>query len=267
MYAITALITYPIKSCRGNKVTSLAIDAFGPQYDRRFMLVDSDCKHVTQRTSPLMANIEVGFDGAILQMRIHSQLYSIAVSDFVESLAVSVWSDQVDALGLGSSAGRAQIDKMLSTYLGKSVRLVYMPSSTHRPVDPEFSSEAAQVSFADGFPILLCNEASLADLNSRLSAGDIGMGRFRPNIVIDGAPAYAESGWKRVSVGGIEFDLVKPCSRCSMITLDANGLFHKEPLKTLASYRLNEFGACFGENLVHRGEGVLKEGMLLEVLE
>ena len=266
MYELTGLYTYPIKSCRGNAVSSLVLDSFGPEYDRRFMLVGSDLKHVTQRTDPLMAGIEVSFDGAHLQMSIKGEICRIAVSEFSDSLTVTVWSDEVDALGLSSATSRTRIDKMLSEYLGKIVRLVYMPPTTYRPVDPEFSGEAAQVSFADGFPILLCSEASLEDLNSRLDAR-VCMDRFRPNMVISGAPAYAESEWRRVRVGGVEFDLVKPCSRCSMITLDAQGAFNKEPLKTLANYRLNEFGACFGENLVHRGEGVLSLGMSLEVLK
>ena len=265
MYELIALYTYPLKSCRGNSVSSLVLDTFGPEYDRRFMLVDSNLRHVTQRTDPLMKELGASFDGAHLQISVQGESYSIALSEFSEHLAVTVWADQVDALGLGSSASSARVDSVLSGYLGKSVCLVYMPSSTYRPVDSQFSKEAAKVSFADGFPILLCSKASLEDLNSRLFEA-VGMERFRPNVVISGAPAYAESEWKRVRIGGVEFDVVKPCSRCSMITLDSQGAFSKEPLKTLASYRLNEFGACFGENVVHRSEGVLKLGMSMEVL-
>lgn len=266
MYELTALYTYPIKSCRGNPVTSLVLDSFGPQHDRRFMLIDSDFKHVTQRTDPLMAGVCVSFDGCHLQLTLRGQVFRVRVSEFSELLTVTVWADEVDALGVGSEVAGSEVDEVLSKYLGKPVRLVYMPPSTYRAVDPEFSEESAQVSFADGFPILLCSEASLEDLNSRLD-NPVSMERFRPNIVISGAPAYAESEWKRVSIGGIDFDLVKPCSRCSMITLDAQGAFNKEPLKTLASYRLNEFGACFGENLVHRSEGFLELGMSVKVIE
>ena len=265
MFELKALYTYPVKSCRGNAVTSLTLDSFGPQHDRRFMLVDSEFKHVMQRTDPLMANISVCFDGDQLLMTIQNEACRVSVCEFSEPLSVSVWADQVDALGVGGQQA-VRVDHVLSEYLGKRVRLVFMPPSTYRAVDPAFSNDAAQVSFADGFPILLCSEASLDDLNSRLK-DSVSMERFRPNIVISGAPAFAESLWKRVRIGGIDFDLVKPCSRCSMITLDEEGSFNKEPLKTLASYRLNKYGACFGENLVHRGEGFLELGMPLEVLE
>jgi uncharacterized protein YcbX len=241
------------------------IDAFGPQFDRRFMLVGDDLKHVTQRTDPVMANIDVAFNGSVLHLDFAQHSFRVPVSVFNEPLLASVWADQVDALALQQSAPESSVDDALSVFLGKNVRLVYMPSSTYREVDPEFSKMSAQVSFADGFPILLCGEASLADLNSRLSA-PVKMERFRPNIVVSGGAAFAEADWKKIRIGGIEFDSVKPCSRCSMITLDERGSFSKEPLKTLASYRSNRFGACFGENLVHRGVGVLELGMTVEVL-
>lgn len=266
MYEISALHTYPIKSCRGVTLSSMTIDAFGPQFDRRFMLVDEEFKHVTQRSDPAMANISVAFDGAILRLEFARQSFSVPVSAFVEPLKVSVWADLVDALALEQAGPEFSVDAALSVFLNKQVRLVYMPLSTFRQVDSEFCSDKAQVSFADGFPLLLCSEASLADLNDRLKA-PVEMERFRPNIVISGGSAFSESEWKRIRIGDIEFDSVKPCSRCSMITLDEHGTFSKEPLKTLASYRSNRFGACFGENLVHRGRGMLELGMTVEILE
>lgn len=265
MYEISALYTYPVKSCRAVSLSEMNIDALGPQFDRRFMLVGDDLKHVTQRTDPVMANIDVAFDGSVLHLDFSQHSFRIPVLDFSEPLVVSVWADLVDALALPQAEGELSVDGALSVFLGKPVRLVYMPPSTYRAVDPEFSKMSAQVSFADGFPILLCGEASLADLNSRLNL-PVRMERFRPNIVVSGGVAFAEAEWKRVRIGGIEFDSVKPCSRCSMITLDESGGFSKEPLKTLAGYRSNRFGACFGENLVHRGVGVLELGMTVEIL-
>lgn len=266
MYEISALYTYPVKSCRAVGLSNMIIDALGPQFDRRFMLVGDDLKHVTQRTDPVMANIDVAFDGCVLHLDFAQHSFRVPVSAFNESLVVSVWADLVDALALPRAGAELLVDDALSAFLGKCVRLVYMPLSTYRAVDAEFSKTNAQVSFADAFPILLCGEASLADLNSRLNV-PVNMARFRPNIVVSGGAAFAETEWKRIRIGGVEFDSVKPCSRCSMITLDEHGGFSKEPLKTLASYRTNRFGACFGENLVHRGEGVLELGMTVEVLE
>lgn len=49
-----------------------------------------------------------------------------------------------------------------------------------------------------------CPQASLDDLNRQLAfAGEAGlpMNRFRPNLVVRGARAWAEDGWRRLAVG------------------------------------------------------------------
>ena len=47
-----------------------------------------------------------------------------------------------------------------------------------------------------------------------------------------------------------------------MTTIDSNGLksVDKEPLKTLSQYRKNDFGICFGQNLVHLSKGEIRIG-------
>jgi uncharacterized protein YcbX len=135
-----------------------------------------------------------------------------------------------------------------------------------RQVDRDFFEKDQNVSFADAFPLLLTNSASLADLNSKLEQS-VSMSRFRPNIVFEGGVAFEEDDWKQVSIGGVDFDLVKPCSRCGMTTIGEDGKLGKEPLKTLAGYRRNEYGVCFGQNLVHRSLGMLKVGDVLVVKE
>lgn len=48
----------------------------------------------------------------------------------------------------------------------------------------------------------------------------VGMERFRPNIVLDTDEPWAEDRWAAIEIGGIRFDLVKPCARCIMTTQD-----------------------------------------------
>lgn len=268
MYKIIALFTYPVKSFQAIESPSLTIDDFGPRYDRRFMLIDEQGMHVTQRSDPKMAAINAQFDGRSLSITAPRFEFTLSLDDFTQPTIATVWSDQVSAYALKESENNstALIDSAMSELLDKAVRLVYMPDTACRPVDPEFSLRPSRVSFSDGFPFLLCNTASLGDLNARLDR-PVSMGRFRPNIVFDGGSAFEESEWKRVRINNVEFDVAKPCSRCSMITLDGAGRFNKEPLKTLAGYRRNKFGACFGENLVHRGHGAISVGSMLEILE
>lgn len=57
-----------------------------------------------------------------------------------------------------------------TTYLSKPVRLVHMPNSCKRAVSSGFrrSGGSTEVSFADGFPLLVASEESMEEVNRRL---------------------------------------------------------------------------------------------------
>ncbi|MFT6265606.1 MAG: hypothetical protein ACJAWS_001756 [Oleiphilaceae bacterium] len=261
-YKISEIIYYPVKSLGAISVPEIKLDKFGIQNDRRFMLVDQNAEFITQRTYPKLSLVSVRLesDGLVFSSEGLGELF-FPYNVFAHDIKVQVWSDVVNAKYIDS-----KYTAKLSNWLGVSVRLVYMEDSAVRQVDREFFEQDQNVSFADAFPLLLTNAASLGDLNDKLEYG-IPMSRFRPNIVFEGDIAFQEDDWKRVSIAGIDFDLVKPCSRCGMTTINEKGELGKEPLKTLARYRKNEFGVCFGQNLVHRSCGTLKVGDLLVVKE
>ena len=107
---------------------------------------------------------------------------------------------------------------------------------------------------------MLVSEASLADLNARLDA-PISMARFRPNIVVSGTAPYAEDGYAKVRIGEIPFRGPKRCDRCLVTTVDPDsGSTGKEPLRTLAKYRLEDQKVWFGMNLIHDKLGTLRVG-------
>lgn len=262
-FYLQSLHYYPVKSLGEIESDSLRFDEFGPALDRRFMLVDdSDC-FVTQRSETSLRFIAVSVSAERLALNHPSfGVLEYHLHEFSDPLEVSVWNDSVSALCLGNS----EKDAVLSEYIGKSVRLVFMPDSSFRQVDREYFSADRRVSFADGFPVLLCNTASLLDLNGRLEQ-PVSMSRFRPNIVVSGQEPFEEDSWRRIRIGEIEFAVVKPCSRCVMTTIDDAGEKGKEPLKTLATYRRNEHGACFGQNLVPLSNGHIRVRDELVVLE
>lgn len=116
------------------------------------------------------------------------------------------------------------------------------------------------VSFADGYPLLLISQESLDDLNRRLPE-PIEMRRFRPNLVIAGASPYAEDQFTQLRIGELGFRAVKRCERCSVTTVDpSSGRRGKEPLRTLARYRLEDGKVWFGMNLIHDACGRLDLG-------
>ena len=226
---IHSLWLYPIKSLPGMAVESFELDKFGPAQDRRWMVVSADGRFVTQRKVPALA---------LVIPRIEAQV---------------------------AQPGPAEA---LSRFLGMPVELVYMPDAAFRHARAPGLTSLHPVSFADGFPFLVTTTASLNDLNLRLARA-VEMRRFRPNIVIEGAEPWAEDGWQQLAIGEARVNLVTPCSRCVMITVDPDTAVRAEdgePLKTLASFRRTADGVMFGVNAVHQGAGLLRIGDTVRVI-
>lgn len=262
---IAGLFHYPVKSLRGLAVDELTLEARGPRHDREWMVVDANGRFLTQRTTPRMATLTARLRNGQLELSDDFGAVLLVEPTAGPSRDVTVWRDTVTATDCGDAAAT-----WLTARLGQPCRLVRMPDSTIRPVDPKYSPRPdAHTTFADAYPVLLTNAASLDDLNTNLPA-PLGMERFRANVVISGAPAWAEDEWRAVTLGSITFDLVKPCARCVVITTDqrtGEQPYGSAPLSTLARLRtLQPFGAIFGQNAVHRSTGTLRVGDELRVV-
>jgi len=267
MPSVSSLHVYPIKRCRGLDLKSVRFDRLGPLYDRRFMLVGDDGRFLTQRELPKLALIDVRLGPMALQVsapRMPPLKVAMSQRD-AKRIEVQVWSHRGPAEDAGYNAA-----EWFSQFLEHSCRLVRMPEDATRAVDPKYTpdtDEPAQVGFADGFPALLISESSLEDLDSRLER-KLPMNRFRPIIVVKETEPYAEDAWKRIRIGEIELDVVKPCSRCTTTTVDQiTAQRGTEPLVTLATYRKRENEVFFGQNCVHRGPGSIRVGDEVQVLE
>ncbi len=168
-----------------------------------------------------------------------------------------VWKSVCDAVDQGNDAAL-----WLQDFLGAPVRLVRMADGFTRPLNPQYArSPHDTTGFADGYPFLLVSQASLDDLNARLSS-PIPMNRFRPNIVVGGCGAFAEDNWVDFSIGGIRFAGVKLCPRCPIPTIDQERgeVTGREPIKTLATYRTINQQVMFGQNVIAASTGVLRVG-------
>ncbi|WP_323752247.1 MOSC domain-containing protein [Marinobacter sp.] len=260
---VQSLNIYPVKSLAGISVSSVELDDFGPSGDRRWMIVDELGKFVTQRRMPRLALIKTVLDEGVVSIRIPEQ-GDFTLEPTSEQMDVTVWRDQVIASG-----GQDAVNEALSRFTGERLRLVYMPDSTFRRVDPERVRDVRRVGFADGFPFLVVNSASLDELNSRLT-GAVDIRRFRPNIVISGAKAWDEDRWRSLAIGSVSFNVVKPCSRCVLTTVDPDtGVKdpNTEPLKTLSGYRKTGDGVIFGQNAVHESRGRIVVGDSVSIFE
>jgi|FLOH01.1.fsa_nt_gi uncharacterized protein len=257
---------YPIKSCSGIHLNSSEVEDRGFPLDRRWLLIEENGTFISQRNSPKLGQIKISYHQDHLHITSAGKdaltlEFSAATPTKIEA---QIWKDTVQGSWISK-----ECDAWFSDILNRPVRLVHMNSEVHRPLEnPALpSNRTFEVSFADGYPYLLTNQASLDDLNGRLDQ-PIPMDRFRSNLVVSGFEAFAEDSWKRISIGAVEFLVVKPCARCLVTTIDQeSGIASKEPLKTLATYRKQNGKVNFGMNLIALTRGVVSRGDPLDILE
>jgi len=264
MINLSQLHIYPVKSMRGLALSHTQISSSGAAFDRIFMITEPDGTFITARVYPQM----VLFTPALL----HDGLYlgapdgssaTIRFADFTSAPApTEVWGNHFTA-----QIAPEQINNWLSGFFSRQVQLRWVGENLTRRVQ---QYEETPLSFADGFPYLLTNEASLRDLQQRCPAS-VAMNQFRPNLVVTGIPAWAEDSWQVIRIGGVTFDVVKPCSRCVFTTISPErGRRHPggEPLATLQRFRTAQgtSDVDFGQNLIARHSGIIRLGDEVEVL-
>lgn len=255
---LSGLHVYPVKSCGGVALTEGLLVETGLEFDRAWMVVDEQGDMLTQRELPRMALVQPTFKGSELMLRAPGMLALHLRLDTVEAATrVRVWDDIVKAYDMGPLAAQ-----WFSDFLGRKLRLARFDPEQQRLSDPAWTGElAAENAFADGFPLLVANEASLADLNARLAAqglAPVTMQRFRPNLVLSGLDAYDEDHLHEIVIatdqGPVRLRLVKPCTRCSIPDVDPlTAATSNQPGDTLAAYRADprlKGGVTFGMNAV-----------------
>ncbi|HEY4650706.1 MAG TPA: MOSC N-terminal beta barrel domain-containing protein [Pontibacter sp.] len=266
MYTVSSIYIYPIKSLGGISLEQAQVQQRGLQYDRRWMLVDAEGGFLSQRRFAQMALLQVRLqEGGLLVTHKQGLLAPLFVpfdAQADKKVSVTVWEDTCDAWEVDGV-----VTAWFSKALGMVARLVYMPESTRRNVDPKYAFAEEVVSFADAYPFLMIGEESLNHLNNKLKSAVL-MDRFRPNIVFRGGQAHDEDLLNTFTIGDVQFRAAKPCARCVLTTIDQRtGLKGTEPLRTLATYRTVNNKVLFGQNLVHEGEGVIRVGDQVNILQ
>lgn len=267
---LSQIFTYPIKSCGALSHREIELGARGPLFDRQWMVVDSDGLFITQRELPQLAVIQPRFENHYLYISAPGmpEMTVPLEREAGEIWRVEVWRDTCNAWDEGD-----EIAIWLSDYLNVDARLVRMADGYVRQVDTTYAPEDTPVGFADAFPLLIGSESSLNELNRHMTARGkalIPMGRFRPNLVVSGADAFAEDSWRTVRIGEVTIDVVKPCARCATTTVDqATGTVPDtaEPLATLNTFRKQNGKVMFAQNAIHRAPGVLRVGDAIEVID
>lgn len=161
--------------------------------------------------------------------------------------------------GTAITSNDTDVDAQLSQALGVNVRLESLPSADNldhfrrgaafeddpmkelrsvfgRTDDeplPNFSVFPPEVvefesppgTHYDCWPLMIMTTSAMRALEAALPESTIDIRRFRPSLVIDGAPpGHAEFGWKgkRASIGSAVIEFLDPCPRCVMPTRRVN---------------------------------------------
>lgn len=239
MATLSALCTYPIKSCAGVALATATCPPEGLEHDRRWMVVDDRGEFLTQREAPRLALITPSLRSEVMRIAAPGMLrielpLEVEEDDPTVLRKVTVWGDVVEAVDEGD-----YVAQWLSDFLGRRARLVKLHPDARRVVHDV--GDPAAHRFADACPLLVVGQASLDDLNLRLAAAgvpEVPMNRFRPNVVIAGLEAYAEDRLEALQVDGVTLSVVRSCVRCEIPDIDqATADRSREPTNTLATYR------------------------------
>jgi hypothetical protein len=273
---VASLHVYPVKGCHRVDVDEAAVEPWGLAGDRRWLPVDAGGTMVSQREVRGLTAVRPSLtpDGLLLSAPEIDGLDDLAIPAVPaaagETVDADVWGNVFATTACGPDA-----DAWISRAAGRDLRLVWMDDPTRRPVEPGWSRPGDVVSAADGYPLLLASASSLDALNAWIAAESspdevVPMTRFRPSVVIEGAPAWAEDGWSghRLRVGGVTLRVANGCARCVMTTTDQeSGERRREPLRTLARHRKVDKQLLFAVNAIPDGPGVLRVGDAVELID
>lgn len=265
---IKELWVYPVKSLAGTTVEKAALAKRGFVDDRRWMLVDENGRFISQRQHAHLARWKASVQGDDLLFQHldtgEKLLVNAARAEEGSLVEVEVWNDRFAARLVESA-----IPAGLPVALGMDCRLVYLAKDSYRPLDPRYAQGKEEVSFADGYPYLIANQSSLEALSAEVGE-ELHMRRFRPNIVLEGAAAFAEDDWSELRIGTQDFRLPKPCARCIVITIDPDTT-NKNPavFRTLAEMHSQDKKVLFGMNACWEGKSnaSLKVGEAVSVIK
>ncbi|UFJ43056.1 MOSC domain-containing protein [Brevibacillus humidisoli] len=235
---IAEIVRHPVKSFSGERIKETEVTDYGLLGDRSHCFLDETRpgRYLTATQLPQM----IGFQASFLGEREGDQYPPVRVT--APNGQVYDWDDP-DLLG--------ELERLSERHLS---RVVYPPEHV-----PKGAIEEEHIQ--------LVSDASLNELE-RIWGRSVDHRRFRANLVIsltDPQP-FAEESWfgKRLKIGEVELEVVRPCERCMIVTIDPEDT-ERDPtlLKTIFQERSN----CFGVYASVVRTGRIREGAPIYLLE
>ncbi|MBK0328984.1 MOSC domain-containing protein [Rhodobacteraceae bacterium F11138] len=259
-FQVAELFRYPMKSGLAEALTRARITPDGLAGDREWMVVDANGAQITAREQPalLLLSLTPTGDGGCRLTAPDAPALTVPPPQISAPRHATLFSDPLQVVDAGADAA-----DWLTRLLDQPARLVHRHHDTRRDY-----GQAGYGRFGDVAPLLIVTRASLARLNATLG-WPVKMDRFRPNIVLDGPEPHAEDGWTGLSIGDTTLEVIEPCIRCVMTTIDPNSGrkdLTGEPLRSLSAYRANDGGEVhFGVYAAVRRPGTVAVGDTVEV--
>jgi uncharacterized protein YcbX len=270
---VTGLGVHPVKSTAIRPLDRATVLPWGLAGDRRWMIVDDAGTLVSARELRelflIVADTPDTEPDLPAPLRLRARGFDpIDVTEPVTDLIdVRMHSNDLQ----GRPAAPAAHEWVRAVTGRRDLRLVWCDDPTRRTFDREWALPTDHAPYTDSCPVTLASLASLRRLNDWIAEdavergeeppAPLPIGRFRPNVVIDGAEPFAEDGWKRIRIGEVWFRQPKRVDRCVMTTISATDLSStKEPIRTLARHRIEDQKTWFAIHLVPEGPGTIAVG-------
>lgn len=260
---VGAIHVYPVKATAPVTVQSAAVELAGLRHDRRWVVVDVEGHKLgaTRHDRLLSVTATPDDSGALTLTAPGEPPLVVPVPSGGPEVAVDV-----SRLPTMVDAGAAAAG-WLSRVLGQPVRLVWQDDPARRPISAEHGGLGGEpLSLADTGPLLLTSAASLAQIDAWIAEDHgphaMAMGRFRPNVVVEGdLEPFVEDTWRSIRIGTVEHRFAEHCDRCVVTTIDPLTRERgKEPIRTLARHRRWDGKTWFGIRIVPLGTGTISVG-------
>jgi uncharacterized protein YcbX len=259
---IAQLWRYPVKSCAGEAVDALTLDADGwPAGDRGWGVVDAGGELTWMGAHPRLALVSAAFTPDGLALRAEGRALTVPL-DGGDELSARGWNGE-----------RQDFDTLQCWDAGDDAAALLLATTGERLRLVRLSHEAQRRPFLN--PLHVVSDASLQAWQQAIAQPLTGFAqRARPNIVLqaeDGGelPPFIEDIVTEARIGALTLSRTSVCVRCVMPTVDpATG--EPQPVALDALTRLSAERAPgapvqFGVYARGSGAGVLRVGEQVEL--
>lgn len=223
---VTGLNVYPIKSCKAIQVSEIEFDEFGVSGDRRFMMVNSKGRLISQRSgNPIMATVTTTFveenGRRYLCASAPSMSWDLKFEPVLEGPRVDAYVEfdncvrvidqgEIPAKWFNELMGHETThNRLVASAENIASGEMFQRFVSNLPPSLKNRLPPMQVGLADLAPVTVASHESLADLNVRLrerGVDNVPLNRFRMNIEVAGCSRpYEEDDWLLVRIGEVPF--------------------------------------------------------------